>query len=270
MKSIYSVIFICALLVIFVLGAIFDFEIANALFYPQSVFSSVISVIAEQALYISIAVSLIVFYVKEKDNRKIYFVIFKTFFLFLSTCFSFLAFFAIYQNFYFGVLSLFLALAFVFIGVKLIKKLREETLEILYKFCSKLVVYIIVIFILNRLVKFLWGRVRFIDIVESGYQKPFMPIWQLDCFSFNMSFYSGHVTAVCSLLPLAKLFDSLQIKKGLKIGLNLGCYILILLTMLSRMLLGAHYLTDVVFALIVAFIFCYFMFYKQKKNKQNS
>lgn len=117
--------------------------------------------------------------------------------------------------------------------------------------------------------KLLCGRVRFRDLVELGFE--FYTPWYLPPGPsiHHASFPSGHTAMGWMLLPLIALVIEKKAKKPLKIfticfvslwGFFIAC---------SRVVIGAHYFSDVLFSTGMAFlayvILYYFIYLKQEK-----
>jgi len=130
-------------------------------------------------------------------------------------------------------------------------------------FQDKLSFSLITIFlaILNPLVfvgiiKLLWGRVRFRDLTSdhSNYTPWFSP----QGINGHESFPSGHTAMGWMLLPLFLLTR----KKSWKVKFLVGSVILAwgVIVALGRVVIGAHYASDVLFSTGVAFVSYLFMY----------
>ncbi len=113
--------------------------------------------------------------------------------------------------------------------------------------------------ITNSILKEYSGRARPVKIVQFGGKAQFTPFYKIsnEC-SRNCSFVSGHVGASIFFIAFAFLYRS---RKLFYLALGFG-----LLMSLTRVVGGAHFFSDVVFALIINFaIFklLYFIFYKE-------
>lgn len=93
--------------------------------------------------------------------------------------------------------------------------------------------------------KYLWGRVRFRDLLAAGSYDAFTPWFHINGLTGNKSFPSGH-TAGAGMSYLAMLlpfvFKKAQEKKLLCFALPL-CYTS--LVGFTRLVMGAHYLSDI-------------------------
>lgn len=96
--------------------------------------------------------------------------------------------------------------------------------------------------------KALAGRPRYEELLQGG--GAFVP-WYLFSRQGGASFPSGHTAAACGillLLPLSAFFPSLYRRKRLIAWI---CGLHLLLTSLSRIILGKHFLSDVCFAVLL-------------------
>lgn len=102
-------------------------------------------------------------------------------------------------------------------------------------------------------VKMLWGRVRFRDLIAAGSYDAFTAWYHPNGINGNMSFPSGH-TAGAGMSYLMMLFPFVSEKwKNRK---NL-CFIIPLIytsvVAFTRLVMGAHYLSDVTMGAIISF-----------------
>ena len=102
-----------------------------------------------------------------------------------------------------------------------------------------------------ELVKNIWGRVRFRDL-SSDYSE-FTNLFTINGFNGHKSFPSGHTNAGTSILLLALLVPRLSDKKWLKHLVTSVCFIYITTLAVSRIVVSAHYASDVLFGFLVGF-----------------
>lgn len=114
-----------------------------------------------------------------------------------------------------------------------------------------------VVFLFSILTTFVmkqfWGRVRFREMLDDVRQ--FTPWYQANGWNSHQSFPSGHTTAMSVILC------TLQIHKDQnryqKASVLHGCivFLLIFLMMFCRMLVGAHFLSDVTMGLTITYTY---------------
>ena len=101
--------------------------------------------------------------------------------------------------------------------------------------------------------KYLWGRVRFRDLLANGSYDAFTPWYVLNGINGNKSFPSGHTAGagmsyLLMLLPF--VFDKFKDKKQFCFWLPCVYTSIVAFT---RLVMGAHYLSDVTVGGIVSF-----------------
>lgn len=119
--------------------------------------------------------------------------------------------------------------------------------------------------------KYLWGRVRFRDLLASGSYDAFTPWYKINGINGNKSFPSGH-TAGAGMSYLMMTFPYLSKKWERRKTL---CFVIPLVytsvVAFTRLVMGAHYLSDVAMGGIVSFtiVIIAFTLYEKKflKNK---
>ncbi len=104
-----------------------------------------------------------------------------------------------------------------------------------------------------QLIKVFWGRVRFQDLTIPGYIE-YTPWFIPQGITGNQSFPSGHTAMsfmfIPLLIPLRKIYLENQCKKKLALILIIGGVIIgwALFVAASRVIVGAHYASDVLFS----------------------
>lgn len=94
------------------------------------------------------------------------------------------------------------------------------------------------------IMKMIWGRIRFRDLQDATS----FCVWYRPCLQGGTSFPSGHTsTFAACLLPLLSVP---QIKRKRMAAVLIS--ILIILMMISRIMMGAHYLSDTAAGMLIA------------------
>lgn len=125
------------------------------------------------------------------------------------------------------------------------KDLLNKFLFILFIACiiSALTNLVLIIF------KTFWGRVRFTDLSDN--LSEFTPWYQPNGITGHKSFFSGHVTSSCILTVLWLAPVIFKIKNRFVTILLFTIPIVWTLAMMyARIVVGAHYLSDTVFAVV--------------------
>ncbi|MBN1803581.1 MAG: phosphatase PAP2 family protein [Candidatus Lokiarchaeota archaeon] len=102
--------------------------------------------------------------------------------------------------------------------------------------------------ILANTIKIIWGRVRFYDVLKLG-DTAFTPWYLPNGPSIeHTSFPSGHTTMAFIFLPLLIIVKEADWKKLLKISVSILILAWGIFIAITRVIYGAHYLSDVLFA----------------------
>lgn len=101
--------------------------------------------------------------------------------------------------------------------------------------------------------KYLWGRVRFRDLLAAGSYSDFTPWYHINGINGNKSFPSGHTAGagmsfLIMLLPCA--FDKWKNKKALCFW---APFVYTCTVAFTRLMMGAHYLSDVTIGAVISF-----------------
>lgn len=148
--------------------------------------------------------------------------------------------------------KIFMVLSLLAFNLLLREILKKITLSQRIKAFSKCSVFLGLygyLFIVQPL-KHLWGRVRFrdLDTIYSSFTPWFLP----NGINGNQSFPSGHAAMAWMILPLLLLVDSKS--KGIKIFLIIIIISWGLTVSLSRVIIGAHYASDVLLGSIIIIV----------------
>jgi membrane-associated phospholipid phosphatase len=119
----------------------------------------------------------------------------------------------------------------------------------------------------TQLVKIFWGRVRFRDLAPgfSNYTPWFIPRG----ITGNQSFPSGHAAMSTMFLPLIIYFKRKQMNISLKAFFIIVIIVWGLFVAFSRVVIGAHFASDVLFSSMVAVIFTIYA-YKRFYNNEST
>lgn len=132
-------------------------------------------------------------------------------------------------------------------------KIPEKYRDVLRKTA---IIGIIVMFAQIALIegmKYLWGRVRFRDLLKAGSFDAFTPWYHLNGINGNKSFPSGHTAgAGMSYLMMLLPYMSEKWKKRAQLCFWLP-FVYTSIVAFTRLVMGAHYLSDVTMGGIVSF-----------------
>ena len=96
-----------------------------------------------------------------------------------------------------------------------------------------------------------WGRVRFRDLSDD--YSEFTSLFTINGLTGHHSFPSGHTNAGTSILLIALLVPRFSDKKWLKYLITGLCFVYIAALAVARIVVRAHYASDVLFGFLVGF-----------------
>lgn len=114
-----------------------------------------------------------------------------------------------------------------------------------------------------RLIKIGWGRMRYRDMLKVGDFTGFTPWYIPNGYNGNTSFPSGHTASACNIFIFVVLF-----KGKCRYVANGAALLFVVLTMFSRIVVNAHFLSDVLIGGLVSYL-CYFiikLLFERKKS----
>lgn len=104
-----------------------------------------------------------------------------------------------------------------------------------------------------RLIKIGWGRMRYRDMLKADDFSGFTPWYIPNGYNGNTSFPSGHTASACNIFIFVVLFKGKH-----RYLANALALIFVVLTMFSRIVVNAHFLSDVVVGGMVSYL-CYYV-----------
>ena len=145
-------------------------------------------------------------------------------------------------------------LTFLFFRNKTEERLRRYSIFLIF---ASIVCVISSLLTINVL-KFIWGRPRYREMMADGdvALSPFTPWYHINGFSLHghHSFPSGHTCSAANLLVLLALEEVFPDAREKKKTLALVVGIYIFTMAYSRIVLGAHFLSDVTAGFFIGFI----------------
>ncbi len=134
-------------------------------------------------------------------------------------------------------------------------------------------VYAICNLALVNLVKFIWQRPRFDEMLAEGRLSDFTA-WYEPFGPGGSSFPSGHTASACGILMLLVLCDLFPALARHKVGISVFCWGYIVLMAFSRLVMGRHFLSDTVAAAgmesVLFLLFHQSAFYHRKLTQTNA
>ena len=155
----------------------------------------------------------------------------------------------------------------ILIGIfmSIIYKQSNKRLEYLIKIAVITVVYLIAMLVIINVFKMVWGRIRFRQMLALSDLSLFTPWYLPQGFTGYRSFPSGH-TANASSLYVLTLFAVFCKKKWQKILCYTVPVVWIIFMASTRVLVGAHYCSDVLFGAGISVVI--FLITKNILNKK--
>ena len=138
-------------------------------------------------------------------------------------------------------------------GITLIgfSKISKEKLEKIKDLALLGLLVSIVSYGCTEIVKYTWGRVRFRDL-SSDYNE-FTNLFKVNWFTGHKSFPSGHTNAATSILLISMIVARLINNKIIKNFTVIGCFLYIFTVAFSRIVVSAHYASDVLVGFAIGF-----------------
>ena len=102
-----------------------------------------------------------------------------------------------------------------------------------------------------EILKYTWGRVRFRDL--SPDYNEFTKLFHINGLTGHKSFPSGHTNAGTNILLVALLVPRFTDKKWIKYLVSSLCFAYIATLAISRIVVSAHYASDVLCGFVVGF-----------------
>lgn len=276
-------------LTIFLFASFYDLQISQFfadmtpnLYYSNNFFAVFFEIFGESILFILIGLSLAVIFwaIYYKIKKPIKF-LFQT--ISVSACIgiNFLCFWRVfnyvknYMDFEFNYLIvtilIIFSIIFAFLYIFLLKNIKKN---IIYKLFWVSCLIILVALFSNLTIQILkndvWGRMRFRAMFYIDDFSNYTPWWEMNGHSLSYafrflnlpddafrSFPSGHTSAVA--ITFCFWFLPLFFRNRISKQAKFWCYFLpIILTLIvgfSRIVAGAHFLTDILFAILIVMIY---------------
>ena len=116
--------------------------------------------------------------------------------------------------------------------------------------CGAGVWMMIVVNVATNLLKMIWNRARFDEMLAAGSFDGFTP-WYLPFGNGGSSFPSGHTAAACGVLLLLLAMDVFPSLAKYRTAVGTLCTLYILLMAAGRVMIGRHFLSDTVAAALL-------------------
>lgn len=234
------------------IGFFYDYEITHALYDPQNIFG----IIFEKGMLLPViacaVISFAVLYAIQASLWKLGATIIIAISFVQEIC----------QQFFIPISTPFILLLGSLLGILLCFLMKKISIQTLQKYEKRLTFFLCVFItsiLITTIVKGIWGRIRYRELQDvQQYTK-----WiYMQGVNGNFSFPSGHTTAFASILCFLPI-ENKKVKDRL---LTLGIVSLVMAMMISRLIMGAHYLSDTAVGLFITYSI--YIFYKNKFYKE--
>ena len=256
MNKKFNLFFVIISLLLIIIGTFFDYQISSYLFDKNNLFSIIFSSYGMLPALFFISLSGLLL---TKNNKLIIKIVGYLLIILGITL-------GIYNSLEYGLdniyISIIINVVIYILGIYTVYNnyLKEKNdLKLVYF----IIIYVLAQIILINLIKIIWNRPRMILLVND-YNYKFVPWYIINKLAIKgsdlfKSFPSAHLSnATCSLILLA-----INPKKRNYILV----FLFIIFTGLSRIIIGAHFLSDVGFGMLISFVL-YLVFYELLvKNK---
>jgi len=252
MKRIFLVVSIITFIVLCFVFNKYDLDISIALTKHYNKFYEFLDDFGELPIYMGpLLFGSVYFYIFDKKYKKI-----------LCSCIVFLAYLIISvkvihnMDFSYGLInilgSLVLSLFLCFLTIYYFSNIKKETIDKIKDLALLGLIVSIVSFACVEVIKYTWGRVRFRDLSDD--YSEFTKLFHINGLTGHKSFPSGHTNAGTSILLLALLTPRFTNKKWIKYLVTGLCFAYIAILAVSRIIVSAHYASDVLVGFVVGFI----------------
>ena len=140
------------------------------------------------------------------------------------------------------------------LGLWLGSLIEREKMHRLFKFAVFAIAFAAASVVVMQVMKNVWCRMRYRDMLKVGSEDGFTPWYKIMFGREDMieggdytSFPSGHTSSAAHIFLFAALCDIIPgwDKKGVRIGVNIGCTAFTVVVAISRIVANAHFLSDV-------------------------
>lgn len=248
---------------LFVLAVVFatfyDLEINTFLYNKNSTFGFIFRVFGEIPAFILLPLCFNIFGVKLIRKKTFWSIIL----LVIVTALAIVFWHTILHKFVIAeflpnfpnLVAIAISVVFGFGGLYLLSLINQNTLNTLFMFALLIIATVVATALFTHAIKLVFGRVRFRDLNSD--LSDFTAWYSINGFTGHKSFVSGHTSAAGTIFALNFLphyFAKLQKYKPLFVAISL---LYVAAVGLSRIVVGAHYLSDVLFGALLAYLVTY-------------
>ncbi len=258
--KLYYLLFIATALVLMVVATMSDYDINASINNTSSGFGNFLADYGEMPLFLFLPFATAVLFSALEKGAKAYLVK-----KILAAVFHFVALVYFFSRFIMGeieneTMQYVLGIVFGLVGgalcLFLFSKISPETLKKLKPFAIYAILGILCVALSTELMKNIWGRMRFRDLLKTADPAGNFTAWYLpQFFTGDKSFPSGHTSAASSTLLLMALPDVFKKLKKYEILFFLFAFAFTFMVGYSRMIVGAHFLSDITIGASLGMLF---------------
>lgn len=248
--------------ILLIIATFADLQISHALVNQKSVFGKIFETIGEMpAAFIASFGAMGMMVMQENKGKKIGLGVISVILAMVSACFPvhYLK-LPIYVSLIPGVL-------FVIVEYKLTLNCKEKNPEKFLEAAKTAVFMFLMATVICQLMKLGWGRERYRHMAASGsfegFSRWFLP-QRIASGNEFMSFPSGHSTNAAMMIWITMLPTFAKSWKNRETLLKVFAFAWMLLVMLSRIVVGAHFLSDVTMGASIS-LFVFYWLTRPKK-----
>lgn len=277
-KLIIRILVPCILVVLLVVFTFFDLNISISLYNQKDVFSKIFAIIGEGPMHIVLVFSFsLLFKFRSKKSKAIDILLGILFALLICFASCYGGYIVCSQSGISIWYSPLVGLIFALLGVSLSFIVKKDKQKEGVKFALASIAFFISMLVVMQVLKISWSRLRFREFDSNlSYEEQFMP-WYLPAFKFSMSskyasFPSGHVMQATGVLFITLFPKLININKKYEFILDIVCVIWVVIVAFTRVVLGAHFTTDVTMGALLSYTIFEVIrlgFYKRKYTKKN-
>jgi membrane-associated phospholipid phosphatase len=254
-------------------GTFFDYNLDAFLYTPNSLYGRFFYVFCQLPFYWGILLSLLLFSsVCKKEKLKYFIANLLLVFAAVSFCISiFVTAYKVFEGIWiyiFGIVLLFAPVIFLY------QKIEHASDQEKKRYALFTMLVCLGQFVITLLIKEIWDRPRYWVLNEFP-SVPFVPWWKIDpgikaqyMNEFSLpadgfkSFPSAHTSCASCILVLSALPFLKSEYKRYTNRIQFVCLLFIGMVALSRMIMGAHFLSDTAAGFLVTYILFEFLWYQ--------
>lgn len=258
-NKVLTILFYCFFGAMLIVGTFYDEQIGKILYSPDNLFGNFFSKIGEFPPYLTIPLfGTVFFYGKPQNINKALTVIWKIFFsvlclagfVFMTTKFGS---HLLPKNDFRTPIEILVAIVFTALSLFFGKRIPKKYISPLKRFS----VFGVLAFAISGLgvdfIKTFWGRTRPRDMFKIDDFSSFSPWYLPQGKTGNKSFPSGHANQATLLFLITGLSEAFSSLKKYDVKLFLVSWAFVFAVSLSRIIVGAHFLTDVTMGVLITF-----------------